>query len=70
MNAKSLLLIFKEKYAPDIRFWIVLFFIIRLYGITDPPLEIAHNWRQVTGDMVARNMYEIDNNILYPRLDF
>ena len=70
MNAKSLLAIFKEKYAPDIRFWVLLFFIFRLYGITDPPLEIAHNWRQVTGDMVARNMYEIDNNILYPRLDF
>lgn len=53
----------------DIRFWIILFFIIRMYGITNPPLEIAHNWRQSTGDMVARNFYEINNNILYPRLD-
>ncbi len=59
----------KSKIFTDIRFWIVLFFILRLYGITDPPLEIAHNWRQVCGNMVARNFYEIDNNILYPRID-
>ena len=53
----------------DIRFWIIVFFIIRLWGVTDPPLEIAHNWRQVTGCMVARNFVEIDANIFYPRLD-
>lgn len=53
----------------DIRFWIILFFIIRLYGITDPPLEPAHNWRQACGCMVARNFVEVDANILYPRLD-
>ena len=69
MVANSKLQIFKEKYASDIRFWILLFFVIRLFGITNPPLEIAHNWRQVTGDMVARNFYEVDSNILYPRLD-
>lgn len=70
MTANSAFSIFKEKYASDIRFWIILFFLLRLYGITDPPLEIAHNWRQVTSDMVARNFYEVDKNILYPRLDF
>jgi hypothetical protein len=59
-----------KKILKDIRFWIILFFLLRLYGITNPPLEIAHNWRQVTGDMVARNFYETDNNIFYPRLDF
>lgn len=69
MTAKTAFSVFKEKYASNIRFWIVLFFVLRLYGITNPPIEIAHNWRQVTGDMVARNFYEIDNNILYPRLD-
>jgi 4-amino-4-deoxy-L-arabinose transferase-like glycosyltransferase len=58
-----------KKSISDIRFWIVLFFLFRLYGITDPPLEIAHNWRQVTGNMVARNFYETDNNIFFPRLD-
>jgi 4-amino-4-deoxy-L-arabinose transferase-like glycosyltransferase len=53
----------------DIRCWIILFFLLRLYGVTDPPLEIAHNWRQVTGNMIARNFYETDNNIFFPRLD-
>jgi len=50
-------------------FWILLFFLVRLYGITNPPLESAHNWRQVTGLMVARNFVEVDANILYPRVD-
>lgn len=53
----------------DARFWIALFFVARLYGITQPPLEVVHNWRQATVAMVARNFYEVDNNILYPRLD-
>lgn len=54
----------------DIRFWIVFFFLIRLIGITNPPIEVAHNWRQTTVTMVARNFLEVDNNILYPRIDF
>jgi 4-amino-4-deoxy-L-arabinose transferase-like glycosyltransferase len=53
----------------DIRFWIIVFFVARLYGITYPPIEIGHNWRQATGHMIARNFYEVNNNILYPRLD-
>jgi len=53
----------------DIRFWIILFGLIRLFGITNPPLEVAHAWRQTTVAMVARNFYEIDSNILYPRID-
>lgn len=53
----------------DMRFWVFLFFVIRLYGITQPPLEIAHNWRQTTVTMVARNFYETDNNIFQPRID-
>ena len=52
-----------------IEFWIFLFFIIRLIGITNPPIERGHNWRQATGLMVARNYVEVDNNILYPRVD-
>jgi 4-amino-4-deoxy-L-arabinose transferase-like glycosyltransferase len=67
MNIK---LILRTLYKPgDIRFWIILFFIIRLFGITNPPLEVAHNWRQTTVTMVARNFYEIDSNILFPRID-
>lgn len=49
--------------------WIVLFFLIRLIGITNPPLEHVHNSRQITGLMVARNFYEVDANIMYPRID-
>jgi len=49
--------------------YIVVFFIIRLYGITDPPLEIQHSWRQCTGLMIARNFLSIDANILYPRVN-
>lgn len=41
-----------------------------MYGITNPPLEVAHNWRQTTGTMVTRNFYEESANILYPRIDF
>jgi hypothetical protein len=54
----------------DIRFWIIVALLIRLYRITNPPLEVAHNWRQTTVTMAARNFYEIDANILYPRVDF
>lgn len=59
-----------KKTLLDIRFWIILFFVIRLIGITNPPLEVAHNWRQTTVTMAARNFLEVDNNILYPRIDF
>ena len=56
-------------YLKDIRFWIFLFFIARLYGIWFPPIDISHNWRQTTVTMVARNFLEIDPNPFYPRLD-
>ncbi len=69
MTAKIAFSVFKEKYASDIRFWIVFFFVLRLYGITDPPIEISHSWRQSLTNMIARNFLEIDNNILYPRID-
>lgn len=58
-----------KKILFDFRFWIVFFFVIRLIGITYPPLEVEHNWRQTTVTMVSRNFLEIDNNILYPRID-
>lgn len=53
----------------SIGFWISVFFLVRLIGITNPPLEFMHNWRQVTGLMVARNFLQIDSNFLYPRID-
>ena len=54
----------------NIKFWIIAFFILRLFHITNPPLEVSHNWRQTTVAMVARNFYEVNNDIMYPRLDF
>ncbi len=53
----------------DIRIWILLFFCVRIIGITNPPLEIGHNWRQSLTNMIARNFLEIDANILFPRID-
>ncbi len=53
----------------DIRFWLLVFFLIRLIGITNPPLEGGHSWRQALTNMIARNFYEISPNILYTRID-
>lgn len=52
-----------------IEYVIVFFFIIRLIGITNPPLELSHNWRQVTGLMVARNFYENHFDMFKPCTD-
>ena len=52
-----------------IQFWILFFFLLRLVGITNPPLEKNHNWRQASGLMIARNFLQVDNSILYPRKD-
>lgn len=53
----------------SIPFWVILYFLVRLIGITQPPAEVSHNWRQTTVCMVARNFHEVDANILYPRVD-
>ena len=68
INLKHSITVIKKNYFTDIRFWILLFFFLRLYGITNAPLEISHNWRQSLTNMIARNFLEIDNNILYPRM--
>jgi 4-amino-4-deoxy-L-arabinose transferase-like glycosyltransferase len=57
------------RHLTDARLLILIFFLIRLYGITNPPLERNHNWRQATTNMYARNFLEVDNNILYSRVD-
>ncbi|MCB0762578.1 MAG: glycosyltransferase family 39 protein [Flavobacteriales bacterium] len=49
--------------------FLTAFFLLRLIGITNPPLEVEHNWRQTTVAMVARNFVEVDANPLYPRID-
>lgn len=58
-----------KKFYTKIEFWICILFIIRLVGITNPPLEVSNNWRQTTGLMVSRNFLEKDANIFYPRMD-
>jgi hypothetical protein len=67
LNIKEIFSVFKNRYAKSIVFWIIVFFVIRLFNITSAPIEIAHNWRQTFTNTVARNFLEIDNNILYPR---
>jgi hypothetical protein len=59
----------RKNYFVDIRLWIVIFFLVRLYAITLPPLEVGHNWRQADGLMIARNFYEISSDIRFPRVD-
>jgi hypothetical protein len=53
----------------DIRFWLLFFFVIRLFGITNAPLEMGHNWRQSLTNMVARNFLEGRVNLFYPVID-
>jgi len=53
----------------DIRFWIILFAIIRLVNITLPPVEVGHNWRQSTVLMVARNFFEGPFDLMHPKVD-
>lgn len=53
----------------DIRFWLVVVFLIRLVGITDPPLENTHSWRQAFTNMVARNLAEGPFDLLNPHTD-
>ncbi len=53
----------------DIRFWLVIVFLVRMVGITDPPLENTHSWRQAFTNMVARNLAEGPFDLLNPRTD-
>jgi 4-amino-4-deoxy-L-arabinose transferase-like glycosyltransferase len=59
---------FKSLFG-DIRFWILFFFIIRMFGITDAPLENAHSWRQALTNMMARNFLDTGPNLFYPTID-
>lgn len=46
-----------------------IFGLVQLVGITDPPLEIAHSWRQAFTAMVTRNYVELGMDWLHPRID-
>jgi hypothetical protein len=56
------------KILKDIRFWLIFGFLIRLIGITNPPLE-SHAWRQTITNMAAKNFALHNPNILYPTVD-
>ena len=60
---------FRNGIFTRIEGWLLLFFLIQCIGITDPPLEIGHNWRQVLTNMVSRNYYEMGMDWMYPRID-
>ncbi len=60
---------FKSRFN-EIHFILLVFFLIQCIGITNPPLEIGHNWRQTITAMIARNLPEYNFNVLYPRVDF
>lgn len=57
------------KIYERIEFWIAILFVVRLFGIVNPPLELNHHWRQITGLMVSRNFYEMECNPFYPCVD-
>lgn len=58
-----------RSWSSDIRFWVALAFAARLVGITNPPLETSHHWRQTSVLMVARNYAEQGVDMLHPRMD-
>jgi hypothetical protein len=69
MNLKHSSFRYKISIWLDIRFWLLFFFVIRLFGITNAPLEMGHNWRQSLTNMVARNFLEGRVNLFYPVID-
>ncbi len=55
-----------EKALFDVRFWILILFLIRLENIQLPPLD-EHDYRQCLTLGVARSFLEVDANIFAPR---
>lgn len=49
--------------------WIALFFFHHLPWITQPPVEVSHNWRQTDVTMIARNYFEGESSLFYPKVD-
>ena len=42
---------------------------LRMFGITDAPLESGHSWRQALTNMMARNFFDTGPDLLYPTID-
>ena len=58
-----------RKTIPAIAILLIIYSLLSLIGITNPPLEIGHNWRQTVTAMMARNFYTHDATFLYPEVD-
>ncbi len=72
LNQGSLTVNFKPLF-PKIQFihiLLVVFLSIQCIGITNPPLEIGHNWRQTVTAMIARNLQNNGFNLFNPQIDF
>src|SRR5579872_7533482 len=48
---------------------VVLGLLLRLYGLHNPILDHP-GWRQGDEAAIARNFYELQNNIFYPQVDY
>ena len=59
----------KSNWWKQFSTWVGIFFLVRLYGIWNPPLETWHSWRQTLTAMIARNMSEGNFSLLYPQID-
>jgi len=53
-----------------IRIWIAGVFLVRLWGVWNPPFDRFDAWRQSITAMTTRNFLEVDPNIFFPRVDF
>ncbi len=73
MNLFSIIKNIVSRSWPQIRrpevLVLLIFGLIQCMGITDPPLEMAHSWRQSFTAMVTRNYVELGMDWLHPRID-
>ena len=72
LNQGNLTVNFKPFYhkIQFIHILLVVFLVIQCIGITNPPLEIGHNWRQTVTAMIARNLQNNGFNLFNPQIDF
>ena len=58
-----------RKPIPALAILLIIYTLLSLIGITNPPVEIGHNWRQTVTAMMARNFYTHNTTFLYPEVD-
>lgn len=72
LNQGSLTVNFKPFFhkIQFIHLLLLVFLVIQCIGITNPPLEIGHNWRQTVTAMIVRNLQNNGFNLFNPQIDF